>query len=196
MKLLKTNFPIIIGMIISFIIIYKGDLGMTGNVIAIVIALIGVIGSILANFFQYKKDSNTIKDVKKDTTVILPKVDNIDSNTKEIRKYIVDDIKNNLQSLKNLSQNIYKNNDDIKLIADDVKYRKRLNNEYKGTFTRDNLITGIDEIYKDNANLRYRLTEMQKQNFKLTREKHLLEIENKNLKDKLQKYNKDIDIER
>ena len=87
-KLMKMNLPLIIGLITALVVIYKGENNIMTNYIGLIIALITVAGSILANFFQYRKDSNTIGTVKSDTSNMLPKVDTINENTKEINKYI------------------------------------------------------------------------------------------------------------
>ena len=53
--MLKKYFLIIITMMISFIVIYEENLSMQTAMIAIVVCIIGVIGTILTNFFQYQK---------------------------------------------------------------------------------------------------------------------------------------------
>lgn len=103
-KLMKMNLPLIIGLITELVVIYKGENNIMTNYIGlkialITVALITVAGSILANFFQYRKDSNTIGMVKSDTSNMIPKVDTINENTKEINKYIVDDVKGSLQDI-------------------------------------------------------------------------------------------------
>ena len=89
MELLKKYFLIIITIIISFIVLYEENLSMQTAMIAIVVSIIGVIGAILANFFQYKKDSNTIATVKQDTALMLPKAENIERDTRETHNLII-----------------------------------------------------------------------------------------------------------
>lgn len=193
-KLMKINLPLIIGLITALVVIYKGENNIMTNYIGLIIALITVAGSILANFFQYRKDSNTIGTVKSDTSNMLPKVDTINENTKEINKYIVDDVKVSLQDIINIGNKIHENNVDIKLIADDVKFRQRLSSEYKGVTTRDTLISGIDEVYTNNSVLQEIIKEKDKSILELSRsiksmkqENELLNKENINLKSQIRK---------
>lgn len=193
-KLMKMNLPLIIGLITALVVIYKGENNIMTNYIGLIIALITVAGSILANFFQYRKDSNTIGTVKSDTSNMLPKVDTINENTKEINKYIVDDVKSSLQDIINIGNKIHENNVDIKLIADDVKFRQRLSSEYKGVTTRDTLISGIDEVYTNNSVLQEIIKEKDKSILELSRsiksmkqENELLNKENINLKSQIRK---------
>lgn len=193
-KLMKMNLPLIIGLITALVVIYKGENNIMTNYIGLIIALITVAGSILANFFQYRKDSNTIGTVKSDTSNMLPKVDTINENTKEINKYIVDDVKGSLQDIINIGNKIHENNVDIKLIADDVKFRQRLSSEYKGVTTRDTLISGIDEVYTNNSVLQKIIKEKDKSILELSRsiksmkqENELLNKENINLKSQIRK---------
>lgn len=197
-KLMKMNLPLIIGLITALVVIYKGENNIMTNYIGLIIALITVAGSILANFFQYRKDSNTIGTVKSDTSNMLPKVDTINENTKEINKYIVDDVKGSLQDIINIGNKIHENNVDIKLIADDVKFRQRLSSEYKGVTTRDTLISGIDEVYTNNSVLQEIIKEKDKSILELSRsiksmkqENELLNKENINLKSQIRKLEED-----
>lgn len=197
-KLMKMNLPLIIGLITALVVIYKGENNIMTNYIGLIIALITVAGSILANFFQYRKDSNTIGTVKSDTSNMLPKVDTINENTKEINKYIVDDVKGSLQDIINIGNKIHENNADIKLIADDVKFRQRLSSEYKGVTTRDTLISGIDEVYTNNSVLQEIIKEKDKSILELSRsiksmkqENELLNKENINLKSQIRKLEED-----
>ena len=197
-KLMKMNLPLIIGLITALVVIYKGENNIMTNYIGLIIALITVAGSILANFFQYRKDSNTIGTVKSDTSNMLPKVDTINENTKEINKYIVDDVKGSLQDIINIGNKIHENNVDIKLIADDVKFRQRLSSEYKGVTTRDTIISGIDEVYTNNSVLQEIIKEKDKSILELSRsiksmkqENELLNKENINLKSQIRKLEED-----
>lgn len=197
-KLMKMNLPLMIGLITALVVIYKGENNIMTNYIGLIIALITVAGSILANFFQYRKDSNTIGTVKSDTSNMLPKVDTINENTKEINKYIVDDVKGSLQDIINIGNKIHENNVDIKLIADDVKFRQRLSSEYKGVTTRDTLISGIDEVYTNNSVLQEIIKEKDKSILELSRsiksmkqENELLNKENINLKSQIRKLEED-----
>lgn len=175
MELLKKYFLIIITIIISFIVLYEENLSMQTAMIAIVVSIIGVIGAILANFFQYKKDSNTIATVKQDTALMLPKAENIERDTRETHNLIIGKLDAKIDKL-------VTGNDKIDFIFDEINYKKRLESEYAGVVEKDRVVASVDKIFEDNANLQIKLKE--------------LEIENKMLVEKVYKYQKLYEEER
>ena len=87
---------IVISQIVAYMIIFMEDNVMNGNLIAIVIALIGVAGGIWTQVVQFKKDSQRIEgvnstagNVKNDTSEMRPKIENIDRNCNIIRDDII-----------------------------------------------------------------------------------------------------------
>lgn len=76
---------------------------MTSGSIAIVVSLVGVAGSLLANFFQFRKDGNRIADINATASKIA--------------------------------------------------------SESSGGYSRDYIVTGIDEVYKENLHLKELLRE-------------------------------------
>lgn len=175
MELLKKYFLIIITIIISFIVLYEENLSMQTAMIAIVVSIIGVIGAILANFFQYKKDSNTIATVKQDTTLMLPKAENIERDTRETHNLLIGKLDAKIDKL-------VTGNDKIDFIFDEINYKKRLESEYAGVVEKDRVVASVDKIFEDNANLQIKLKEY--------------EIENKMLVEKVYKYQKLYEEER
>lgn len=175
MNLQKNNFLIIITLIISYLVLYGEDFSMQTGIIALVVAVIGVIGAILANFFQYKKDSNTIGTVKQDTALILPKAENIERDTRETHNLLIGTLDAKIDKL-------VTGNDKIDFIFDEINYKKRLESEYAGVVEKDRVVASVDKIFKDNANLQIKLKE--------------LEIENKVLVEKVYKYQKLYEKER
>lgn len=175
MELLKKYFLIIITIIISFIVLYEENLSMQTAMIAIVVSIIGVIGAILANFFQYKKDSNTIATVKQDTALMLPKAENIERDTRETHNLLIGKLDAKIDKL-------VTGNDKIDFIFDEINYKKRLESEYAGVVEKDRVVASVDKIFEDNANLQIKLKE--------------LEIENKMLVEKVYKYQKLYEEER
>lgn len=169
MNLQRNNFLIIITLIISYLVLYREDFSMQTGIIALVVAIIGVIGAILANFFQYKKDSNTIGTVKQDTALILPKAKNIERDTRETHNLLIGTLDAKIDKL-------VTGNDKIDFIFDEINYKKRLESEYAGVVEKDRVVASVDKIFEDNANLQIRLKE--------------LEIENKVLVEKVYKYQK------
>ncbi|MGE9896290.1 hypothetical protein ACQQ97_05215 [Anaerovoracaceae bacterium SGI.195] len=175
MDLKKNNFLIIITLIISYLVLYGEDFSMQTDIIALVVAIIGVIGAILANFFQYKKDSNTIGTVKQDTALILPKAENIERDTRETHNLLIGKLDAEIDKL-------ITGKDKIDFIFDEINYKKRLESEYKGVVEKDRVVASVDKIFEDNANLQIKLKE--------------LEIENKMLMEKAYKYQKLYEEER
>lgn len=175
MELLKKYFLIIITIIISFIVLYEENLSMQTAMIAIVVSIIGVIGAILANFFQYKKDSNTIATVKQDTALMLPKAENIERDTRETHNLLIGKLDAKIDKL-------VTGNDKIDFIFDEINYKKRLESEYAGVVEKDRVVASVDKIFEDNANLQIKLKEY--------------EIENKMLVEKVYKYQKLYEEER
>lgn len=175
MNLQRNNFLIIITLIISYLVLYGEDFSMQTGIIALVVAVIGVIGAILANFFQYKKDSNTIGTVKQDTALILPKAENIERDTRETHNLLIGTLDAKIDKL-------VTGNDKIDFIFDEINYKKRLESEYAGVVEKDRVVASVDKIFKDNANLQIKLKE--------------LEIENKVLVEKVYKYQKLYEKER
>ena len=148
---------------------------MQTAMIAIVVSIIGVIGAILANFFQYKKDSNTIATVKQDTALMLPKAENIERDTRETHNLLIGKLDAKIDKL-------VTGNDKIDFIFDEINYKKRLESEYAGVVEKDRVVASVDKIFKDNANLQIKLKEY--------------EIENKMLVEKVYKYQKLYEEER
>ena len=171
-NLFLADIPIIMGVIIAEYIVFSKKGNLTMDNIGVIVALIGVAGTLTAHFFQFKKDSNKISEVKSDTSNMLPKVDNIAEKTTDIRGYIADDIKPSLQTIVskqeiNNATNLQVSSD-IREVLEDVKYRKRLSEEYNGMLNRDTMISGIDEIYSTNAALKNKIKELREKERELS----------------------------
>ena len=95
------DIPIIIGFIVSMVILYKGELivGNTSGYIAITVALITVVGTLIAHLISFRKDSHTIGRMKEDTATLLPEVKNIGENTKKIRDQVTEQLVPSLNQL-------------------------------------------------------------------------------------------------
>ena len=205
-NLFLADIPIIMCVIIAEYMVFSKKENLTMDNIGLIIALIGVAGTLIAHFFQFKKDSNKISEVKSDTSNMLPKVDNIAEKTTDIRGYIADDIKPSLQTIVSRQETNNATNlqvsSDIREVLEDVKYRKRLSAEYNGMFNRDIMISGIDEIYSTNAALKNKIEELRKTEHELsiklrsTEQKLNKTIkQNSVLQQKLAKYEKNVEPE-
>lgn len=171
--------PVIIGAVIGEYIIYKdgGDMNTS-----IVVALIGVAGAVIGNIFILLRDRNAISRIDSKSSEIEPVTKTIKEKTDKISDYTVEKIYPDMKSM-------YVNQEKVaKLVGDiheDVRYRQRLNKEYAGSLSKDIMVTGIEDVYSENANLVDRVRELESFNNNL---KVQLEIKEEEIR-KLKKYN-------
>lgn len=155
---------------VSFIYIFakEGINKMDAEWIALVVALVGVAGGIWAQIVQFKKDAQRIErvndiseDIRKDTTEIKPKIQSIKDVTKEINDCVTRRMEPEINKMLDSVQGDLKDN--IVLLADDLKYRQRLENEYKGIRSRAMIEGGVRALFEDNAVLSAKVHELQKE---------------------------------
>lgn len=171
--------PVIIGAVIGEYIIYKdgGDMN-TG----IVVALIGVAGAIIGNIFILLRDRNAISRIDSKSSEIEPVTKTIKEKTDKISDYTVEKIYPDMKSMHVNQEKVAKLVGDI---HEDVRYRQRLSKEYAGRLSKDIMVTGIEDVYSENANLIDRVRELESFNNNL---KVQLEIKEEEIR-KLKKYN-------
>ena len=171
--------PVIIGAVIGEYIIYKdgGDMN-TG----IVVALIGVAGAVIGNIFILLRDRNAISRIDSKSSEIEPVTKTIKEKTDKISDYTVEKIYPDMKSMHVNQEKVAKLVGDI---HEDVRYRQRLNKEYAGRLSKDIMVTGIEDVYSENANLVDRVRELESFNNNL---KVQLEIKEEEIR-KLKKYN-------
>lgn len=171
--------PVIIGAVIGEYIIYKdgGDMNTS-----IVVALIGVAGAVIGNIFILLRDRNAISRIDSKSSEIEPVTKIIKEKTDKISDYTVEKIYPDMKSM-------YVNQEKVaKLVGDiheDVRYRQRLSKEYAGSLSKDIMVTGIEDVYSENANLVDKIRELESFNNNL---KVQLEIKEEEIR-KLKKYN-------
>lgn len=171
--------PVIIGAVIGEYIIYKdgGDMNTS-----IVVALIGVAGAVIGNIFILLRDRNAISRIDSKSSEIEPVTKIIKEKADKISDYTVEKIYPDMKSM-------YVNQEKVaKLVGDiheDVRYRQRLSKEYAGSLSKDIMVTGIEDVYSENANLVDRVRELESFNNNL---KVQLEIKEEEIR-KLKKYN-------
>lgn len=171
--------PVIIGAVIGGYIIYKDD----GDVnTGIVVALIGVAGAIIGNIFILLRDRNAISRIDSKSSEIEPVTKIIKEKTDKISDYTVEKIYPDMKSMHVNQEKVAKLVGDI---HEDVRYRQRLNKEYAGSLSKDIMVTGIEDVYSENANLIDRVRELESFNNNL---KVQLEIKEEEIR-KLKKYN-------
>lgn len=171
--------PVIIGAVIGEYIIYKdgGDMNTS-----IVVALIGVAGAIIGNIFILLRDRNAISRIDSKSSEIEPVTKIIKEKTDKISDYTVDKIYPDMKSMHVNQEKVAKLVGDI---HEDVRYRQRLSKEYAGRLSKDIMVTGIEDVYSENANLVDRVRELESFNNNL---KVQLEIKEEEIR-KLKKYN-------
>lgn len=143
--------------------------------IAVIIAVIGVGGLLLGvtvgNWSQvvlFKKDSNKIGEVKADTSVMKPKVFNIDDNVKKVRDKVVEKI---APGISNATKSSDKLLTDVGKLVTELEFQKRLKSELSGVLaTPDYLFEGINCIYEDNALLNQTIKEKERRIRELSKE--------------------------
>ena len=170
--------PVIIGAVIGEYIIYKdgGDMN-TG----IVVALIGVAGAVIGNIFILLRDRNAISRIDSKSSEIEPVTKIIKEKTDKISDYTVEKIYPDMKSMHVNQEKVAKLVGDI---HEDVRYRQRLSKEYAGSLSKDIMVTGIEDVYSENANLVDKVRELESFNNNL---KVQLEIKEEEIR-KLKKY--------
>lgn len=169
----RNGFPIcilpgIIGFIIAEIIVYTGGDSMSGNAIGVIVALIAVAGNLLVLYFQFKKDSNKIGEVKADTSGMKPQVSNIDENVKKVKDEVVEKL---VPGIGNVEKSGDKLLTDVGKLVTELEFQKRLKSELSGALaTPEYLLEGINSIYEDNASLNRIVKEKERRIRELARE--------------------------
>lgn len=176
--LLLLSIPCIMISIIRYNL-YKGskNISFSSDLFLTMLPTICVIVIAIVNLRSVNKK---IDEIGNDTKVILPKTTNIEKN---IEKYLEDTNRCITTDIKKTVEDIYDIADsDLKILVDEVNYKKRLKDEYANTFLRDNVVSNIDKLYEENALFSNRIKE--------------LEIENEMLAEKAYKYQKLYEKER
>lgn len=171
--------PVIIGAVIGEYIIYKDGVDMNTG---IVVALIGVAGAIIGNIFILLRDRNAISRIDSKSSEIEPVTKIIKEKTDKISDYTVEKIFPDMKLMHVNQEKVAKLVGDI---HEDVRYRQRLSKEYAGRLSKDIMVTGIEDVYSENANLIDRVRELESFNNDL---KVQLEIKEEEIR-KLKKYN-------
>lgn len=175
--LLLLSIPCIISVIRYYL--YKGSENMSFSS-DLFMTMLPTICVIAIGIFNLRSGNKRIDEIGNDTKVILPKTANIEKN---VEKYLEDTNRCITTDIKKTVEDIYDIADsDLKILVDEVNYKKRLKDEYANTFLRDNVVANIDKLYEENALFSNRIKE--------------LEIENKMLVEKVYKYQKLYEEER
>ena len=179
--------PVVISFIIAEGILIYGDVKENsymdvGGCIAVVVALIGVAGGIWMQIVQFKKDAQRIDsvrtvscEVKNDTTDMRPKVTRIENVTDNIDKRIGEKILPKIDKL-----------DGIDEVLKEIEFKKRIANEVLPSLGNpEYIVTGIQQVYKENARLNEENKNLNRNVYNLKAENEFLKLENARLNDKL-----------
>lgn len=180
---------IIISQIVAWIILFMEEDVMNGNVLAIVIALIGVAGGIWTQVVQFKKDSqridrvnSTVGNVKNDTSEMKPKVENTDRNCNIIRDDITRMVLPQMNTISDLQSGLAEL---IEAKHLDDKIKSRVSASIDNPFY---IINSVNLVYERNARLEIEKAELINEKFQLQaqiqnlqNEKDILRSENEKL---------------
>ena len=184
---------LIISQIVAWVVFFsEGECRMDTGII---IALIGLIGSILAvagaiyrQTIQFKKDAQRIdgvnetsKSVKEDTAVMRPSVNRTDKNVQELKeKYISKEnqINSTIESVAELLE--------AKRIDDAVK--QRISQAVESPLYIE---SAVKSIYEKNASLQTMVNELTDANIVLEHENNVLRKQNQDLQNEVQKLKKE-----
>lgn len=174
--------PVIIGAVIGEYIIYKDGGDMNTGIVVALIGVAGVAGAVIGNIFILLRDRNAISRIDSKSSEIEPVTKTIKEKTDKISDYTVEKIYPDMKSMHVNQEKVAKLVGDI---HEDVRYRQRLSKEYAGRLSKDIMVTGIEDVYSENANLIDRVRELESFNNNL---KVQLEIKEEEIR-KLKKYN-------
>lgn len=184
---------LIISQIVAWVVFFsEGECRMDTGII---IALIGLIGSILAvagaiyrQTIQFKKDAQridgvneTAKSVKEDTAVMRPSVNRTDKNVQELKeKYISKEnqINSTIEGVAELLE--------AKRIDDAVK--QKISQAVESPLYIE---SAVKSIYEKNASLQTMVNELTDANVVLEHENNVLRKQNQDLQNEVQKLKKE-----
>ena len=174
--------PVIIGAVIGEYIIYKDGGDMNTGIVVALIGVAGVAGAVIGNIFILLRDRNAISRIDSKSSEIEPVTKTIKEKTDKISDYTVEKIYPDMKSMHVNQEKVAKLVGDI---HEDIRYRQRLSKEYAGSLSKDIMVTGIEDVYSENANLVDKVRELESFNNNL---KVQLEIKEEEIR-KLEKYN-------
>ena len=155
LEAISTMMPMLIGLLGAFFIIYGGNGNMNDMaILGIVGTVIGILVTMLVELVKTFRDGGILKDTKKDTADMKPKVDDIKAGVDSTNMILLDAVKPALQNVNEQTKKI------------------------------DNIVTtmshfdGYDEWYellKENQSLKVELLQIRAENRQLRKEKQAIE---------------------
>ena len=174
--------PLAFSAVAVFWLALKEDNMNVSDWLAIVVALIGVIGALIANLIQLKRDGKTITNIDSTTSEAKTQIKSIDENTKKVRDVIVEEIRPEVKQISSA-------NSKLDYITGEIEYQRRIKSDVSSAVNDSAyLIAGINKVYEENARLS-RECAAQKESIRvLTFENANLVKENSRLKNELEAY--------
>lgn len=149
-----TFFPLSVGLVLSFLILWRNrTMGETGW-IPILVAVTGVLGALIVAILQLKRDGKTIDSISGHTADMKPRVENIQTEAIDIRKKVsekilpqLNDISKQDAELKGLVEGDISSS--LKVLTNEVEYQRRLKQELSPQLeSRDRMVARIDLIFR------------------------------------------------
>ncbi|MBQ9229224.1 MAG: hypothetical protein IJ168_10405 [Eubacterium sp.] len=176
----------------------KGSgVGLTTEIVSLIVAIIGVIGVILADVIRSSKQGKAIDDkvnsVKGDTGTMAPKIDNINDNSRKVRDVLLERLLPTIESEKHGNTIM---SSQLQELYDDMKYHKELKKELiDNGKSKDYFIDGINVLYQqnellsaENRDLRCDIAEKRETIAALELKIENLQTENRDLKARIAAY--------
>lgn len=134
---------------------------MNNGTVAIVVAIIGAVATIIGLIITTIKDSNKVSSVKEDTIVIKPDVSVIKNDVNKVKDNVIENIVPSLKNTEKASNFISGKVDEL---YNEMNYHKRLQTELKENIKhKDYFIDGIEALYQTNGLLSAENNELKKQ---------------------------------
>lgn len=161
----------------------------TGAWIAIAVAVLGAAAGIWAQVVQFNKDAQRIEgvnktagEIKADTNVMRPQVNNINTNVQEMR-----------DKLLKYDYRLDSTMDGICELVNAKRSEEEISKRISSTIDNPAYIqNAVKLIYEKNADLEYTVSGLQNEKHRMIAKIQLLEYENQNLKQENQQLKKEI----
>lgn len=184
-------FPIIFSQIIAYVILVMnndGGMNMEAGLWAVVLAIIGLIGSTWYQYAASKRDIKPLSGIQSHTSEMKPRIENIDDNTKKSRDILVKKIKPGINDIQRQQDSFGDQLKKIDYVVKEFEYQNRLKNEYSKEINKDILTAGINMVYEKNAMLEKTLHEKEQKIYDMTVKLQMLKSENQELQHQISEY--------
>ncbi len=177
LEAISTMMPMLIGILGAFFITYGGDGNMNDMaILGIVGTVIGILVTMLVELVKTFRDGGILKDTKKDTADMKPKVDDIKAGVDSTNMILLDAVKPAIQNV----------NEQTKKIDNIVNTMSRFDGmvqSSKGNVMRpDEMLAHMKAVYderyellKENQSLKVELLQISAENRQLRKEKQAIE---------------------